>query len=154
LLLRKSSNRYYLVVNHQKENDPIFQPLKMALGYNGKPGWIRGRVPGNNNAFWAEAISIKLEVKNDQLWLLLKPDLWVTPLTERQNSVDFLRSKRRYRYNPKSYEILDSWIRIIFGTVGGNREVTVSCFPNTSFPAAFKINTRSAFSLEESANAA
>lgn len=154
LLLRKSSNRYFLVVDHQKDNDEIFQPLKMALGFKGKPGWIRGRVQENNNAFWAEAISIKLEERNGQLWLLLKPDIWVTPLTERQNSVDFLRTKRRYRYNPKSYEILDSWIRILFGAVGGNREVTISCFPETSFPAAFKINTRSAFSLEEAANAA
>lgn len=153
LLLKKYYNRYFLVIGHQNESDLIFQPLKKALGFNGKPSWICGRIKGNNNAFWGEAISIKLEHRNGSLWLLLKPDIWVTPLSERQNSVDFLRQKRGNRYNSKSYAILDAWIRILFGSVGGDREIEISCFVETDFPAVFTINTRSAYSLGETAGA-
>lgn len=147
LMIRKIRKLYYLVVDREKERDAIFQPLKMILGYNDKPAWITGRVPSTNNTFWTEAISIKLEVRNGALWLLLRPDFWISPLAERQNQVcvDFMREKRRYRYNTKSSQILDAWINILFGTVG-NKESSVSCFSGSSYPISFKINTRSAYS--------
>ena len=147
LLLRRNKRKtYYAVVYQKDENNPIFQPLKDALRYQGKPGYITGPVPGLNKVFWTEALSIGLEEKNGLLWLMIRPDIWISPLSMREDSTEFLRRKKIFRYNNQSYLLLDAWIRILFGTVGSGEEVMVSCYPDTDYSAPFKISTRTAFS--------
>jgi len=152
LLLRRKNRTYYAVVNQKNVNNPLLQPLKDALGYQGKPGYITGSVPGRSKTIWAEALSIKLEERSGSLWLLIRPDIWVSPLSERVNTTDFLRSKKIHRYNNQSYQLLDAWIRILFGSVGEGQEVVVSCFSNTDYAPIFKVSTRTAFSRGSGAN--
>jgi hypothetical protein len=152
LTLRRKGKSYYAVVNHVDVNNSLLQPLKDAVGYQGKPGYITGSVPGLNKAFWAEALSIKLEKRSGSLWLLIQPDIWVTPLSMRENATDFLRNKRIRRYNRQSYQLLNAWIQILFGSVGEGQEVSVSCFPNTDYAPTFKVSTRTAYSYGGGAN--
>ncbi len=70
----------------------------------------------------------------------------------RENATDFLRSKKIHRYNNQSYQLLDAWIKVLFGTVGDGREVSVSCLSNTDNAPIFKVSTRTAFSRGGSAN--
>jgi hypothetical protein len=152
LLLRRKDRTYYAVVNHEKVGDPILEPLKSAVGYKGASGYVTGSVRGVKDTFWAEALSIKLEERSGSLWLLIRPDIWVTPLACRESATDFLRSKRIYRYNPQAYRVLDAWIKMLFGTVGEGEEVSVSCFSDTERAPIFKISTRTAFSRGGGAN--
>jgi len=112
----------------------------------GKAGYIAGSLPKLNSAFWAEALSIKLEERGGSLWLLIRPDIWITPLSMRGNATDFLRSKKIYRYNNQSYQLLDAWIRVLFGSVGAGQEVRVSCFTDADYMPTFGVSTRTAFS--------
>lgn len=146
VVLRRKGRTYYAVVNHTEVDNSLLQPLKDALGDRGVPGYLTGPVAGLNSSFWAEALSIKIEARNGSLWLLIRPDIWITPLWMRENATDFLRRKKIYRYNPQSYRLLDAWIKVLFGTVGEGQEVSVSCLPNTDCAPTFKVSTRTAFS--------
>jgi hypothetical protein len=75
-------------------NNSIFQPLKEAVEYQGKPSYISGSVAGLDKVFWAEALSIKLEERSGVLWLLIQPDIWISPMTMREKATDFLRKKK------------------------------------------------------------
>lgn len=153
LYVRKDYNRYYLVVNHHEADNPVFNNLKKALGYKGNLGLICGSVSGSDKALWAEAVSIKLELRNNCLFLLIRPDIWISPLAEKRNNIEFLKSRKRFRYNMQSYQILDSWIEILIGSIGHNQEISIQCFEESDFPIEFIINTRSAYSRKESVDA-
>lgn len=146
LLLRKRNKTYYIVIDGKQSRDDLFSPLAQALAFKGQPGYISGNVPKLASARWAEAVSVRLEEKNGCLWLLLRPDIWISPLSERDNATPFIRQKKLYRYNPKSYAVLDAWISILIGAVGKGSEARVGCHRDTEFPAEFVIGTRTGFS--------
>jgi hypothetical protein len=95
--------------------------------------------------FWAEAVALHLEERNGSLWLLLRPDVWITPLAQRDEATDFLRARKLKRYNAQSFEILSAWIRILLGDLGG-APAKVTAFPDKEYSAAFEISTRTAYS--------
>lgn len=147
LFLRRSKSRtYFAVVQYDAANDDIFLPLRNVLAYRDKPGYITGNVPGLKDVTWAESVSIRLEERCGRLWVMLRPDIWIKPLARRQEARDFLRKRRLYRYNNKSYDLLDAWIGILLGSVGAGDSAQVSCFPNAEHRAVFEIGTRSAYS--------
>ncbi|MGD0232722.1 MAG: SIR2 family protein [Syntrophorhabdales bacterium] len=152
LLFRERFRTKYAVVDPKESNTSLFTPLKTVLGYANKPGQISGAVPGVKGATWAEALFIKLEEKNGALWLLIRPDIWIEPGTMREAAVSFIRSKKTYRYNPKSHHLLNAWIQVLFGTVGAGESAEMSCFSHSTFPATFTVSTRSAFSRKEGAH--
>jgi hypothetical protein len=145
LLLRKKGSAYYAVVDPHHHDDARLTPLKNALGGRAD-GSLCGYVPGLVNTFWDEAVRLKLDERGGVLWLLLEPDVWITPLRQRDDAKEFLRVRRLKRYNNKAYEILNAWIEILLGAVGQGRSVTVSYAPTSDYPAAFAISTRSGFS--------
>lgn len=140
--LRRQGRTKYAVAKHDEANKDIYQPLRRAL--KGSP--IHGDVPGLKDVHWAEAAAIRVEVRAGRLWLLLRPDVWIHPLRQREHATDFLRKRKLKRWNAQAYEILSAWIQILVGDVGMAQTVTVSAFPDTDFPAVFEISTRSAFS--------
>lgn len=150
LQLRRDRNHFYVIVDHKKAADTAFNAMKTTVGYKGSAGIICGSV--KRDLFWSEAVSIRLEERNGSLWLLLRPDIWITPMSERKNCLEFISGKKKFRYNQKANELLDAWITALLGGTGGN-EVEISCLPNADFPAKFMLNTRSAFSRRENANA-
>jgi hypothetical protein len=144
-LLLRNDKGFVLTIDHRGANDPLFKPLFDTLKErNGKSCPISGILPSNKDVVWAEAVKIKMEVRNNQLFLLIRPTIWIEPKTERQNAIEFIKNRLRYRYNSITHNLLNDWIQILFG--GVNKEVTVSCFNDSNFPAVFKINTRTAYS--------
>jgi hypothetical protein len=97
-------------------------------------------------ATWAECVALRLQERNGQLWLLLHPDIWISPLSSRRDAIEFMKSRRRYRYNPQANAVLDAWITILLGAVGGRDPVTVTAYAGTEHSPAFSVGTRTAFS--------
>lgn len=152
LVLRRKGKTRYAVVDYRGVDNSTLQPLKDAVGSKGIPGHVSGPVPNLSDVFWAEALSIKLEERSGLLWLLIRPDIWITPLSMRESATDFLRRKRIYRYNAQSCQLLDAWIKLLCGSVGDGGEVSFSCYPNTDFAAIFKVHTRTAYSRNGGTN--
>lgn len=154
LHLRKNRRQFFAVVDDRQESDTIFNVLKHAARYTDRQGnETLGAICGKYrpNIFWAEAVSIRLEEKNGQFWLLLRPDIWLKPLAERQIYRDNIREKKRFRYNPRAYDFLNAWITILLGETGGN-DIALEHFSDTDFPIKFVVNSRSAYSRREGNN--
>lgn len=144
LLLRYRHRSGYIVIRSDVANDPLFQQLKQSLSYSDNQGIINGKVPYLPDTTWAEAISFNIENRGNSLWLLIEPDIWISPLSMRENARDFLRSRKLMRYNNRAYDLLNAWITILFGSIGG-QEVSISCFPGLNYAPNFTVNTRTAF---------
>jgi len=149
LKLRKDRTTFYVIVDHAQVTNAALSPLKNAAGYQGRAGAICGSVKAG--VFWSEAVSLRLEERNGVLWLLLRPDVWISPMVERQNCLDFVKGRKKYRYNQKANEFLDAWVQVLLGELGG-KEIEITYLPQSDFPAKFTINTRSAFSGKEVLN--
>jgi hypothetical protein len=145
LQLEREYKTFYAVVKHDAANDDIFRPLRDVLSALGKPGVIAGTVPGMPRVQWAEAVAIKLEERNGRLFLLLRPDVWVSPEVPRRDATEFLRGKKLRRWNAQSNSLLNEWIGLLLGAIGG-ASATVASFADSEHPCAFEISTRSAYS--------
>ena len=152
LSLRRSKRTWYAVVQHAQRTHDTFLPLRMALGFNGTLGRTHGGVPGLQEVYWAEAISLRIEERNGELWLLLRPDIWVSPLREREKASDFLRQRKLKRWNSQSYETLSAWVGLLLGAVGGARVAEVVAHAGSEYGAKFEISTRTAYSRRSPAN--
>lgn len=146
LFHRRKGRTHYAVVQNDAANNKLFSRLRNDLGYRGKQAYIAGNVPGLQDVTWAECVSIQLEERGGCLWVMLRPDIWIKPLSRRQEASDFLRQRRLKRYNNQSYRILDAWIEILLGSVGRGNAVKVSCFQGADYSAEFGIGTRTAYS--------
>jgi hypothetical protein len=151
VLLRKKGKTYYAVVDYRQADDERCASLKKAVGFRGNPGSICGTVRELSDTHWSECIKLRLEERAGVLWLLLEPDVWIKPLTNREDAQNFLRSRKLKRYNNQSYDILDAWIEILIGPIGHGATVTVTYGANTDYPASFTVSTRTAFSRRASA---
>jgi hypothetical protein len=143
LSLKRKGLAYFAYVSNQ--NAPIFQNLRLILGYQGKPGYISGNVTGVADATWSEAISMQLDFKDGKAWLLLKPDIWISPKEKREEAIEFLRKRRLNRYNPKQSALLDAWITILFGSFGP-KVVQASLYSGADYPVEFEIWLQTAYS--------
>jgi hypothetical protein len=152
LNLRKSGRTWYVVVKHDRATSDTLMPLRRALGSSGNPGRINGNVPGQCDVYWSEAISIRIEERDDALWLLLRPDIWISPLTERPRAIDFLRKRKLKRYNNQSFEVLSAWVSILLGAIGRPQVAEVAAHAGSEHSAIFGISTRTAYSRGSSAN--
>ena len=147
LMLRKKGRSYFAVVNYEKIDDPRLDALKKAVGFGNSSSTIVGNIPGRANTFWAEALKMKVERRDEKWWLLIEPDIWVYPLSEREEVVDFLSHKRSKRYNVQAFNILNAWIQLLCGFVGhSEKTIIATCYGNTNYPAQFSLNTRTAYS--------
>jgi hypothetical protein len=145
LQLERQYKTFYAVVKPEEAGVDEFRPLREALSAFGKPGTIAGIVPDSAKVPWSEAVALRLEERNGQLWLLLRPDVWVSPEMPRGEAVEFLRDKKLRRWNRQSNELLNVWIRLLLGQIGG-ATATVNSFPGSEYPCSFEISTRSAYS--------
>jgi hypothetical protein len=145
LQLERQHGIFYAVVRHEEATSDAYKPLRETLSAFGKPGAIAGFVPKLNRVQWAEAVAMRLEERNGKLWLLLRPDVWVSPEAPRQEARDFLRARKLYRYNNQSNALLSEWINLLLGHVGGAAAKVVS-FPGSDQPCTYEISTRSAYS--------
>ncbi len=156
LLLRKQGKTWYAITYHVEANSDALKPLRDALSWkdvNGKfhPGVVNGQVPGLKDVYWAEAVSLKVEERNGQLWLLLQPDVWISPYKMREEATDFLYNKKIRRYNKQASQILSAWIEIFLGGIGKG-DANIIAYKGTEHPAEFQISMRSAFSRRSGKN--
>ena len=153
LILRKKGSSYFAVVNREKINDPKLDALKGAVGFRKSLCPIFGSIPGKVDTFWAEALKMKVDFRDGKWWLLVEPDIWVSPLSERENVIDFLRDKKLRRYNGHAFNILNAWINLLCGSVGyGDNIFFAKCYGKTDYPAQFGVNTRTAYSRRGGGN--
>lgn len=144
VVIRRKDRVWYAVINHRESNNALLTPMRIALGNRNIP--LNGPVPKLSETFWAECVSLRLEERNGAAFLMIRPDVWINPLVKREEATAFLREKKLRRWNPIAYRLLDSWIALLVGSVGSGQDAQVSCFQNTKYPVAFKLNTRSAYS--------
>ena len=151
VVIRRKDKTWYAVVDHRESKNALLVPMRNALGNRNIP--LNGAVPKLSDTFWAECASLKLEERNGSAWLMIRPDVWITPLASREQATTFLREKKLRRWNPIAYRLLDAWIGLLVGSVGTAQEAQISCFQNAKYPAAFTLNTRSAYSRRGGAHA-
>lgn len=132
LRLLKRFGKFYAVVStkHPKYGE-VELILKNALkkwDYNQKkmlpPAALAGKIPNTEGTFWMEAVELSFELIDNKFWLVLNPDIWIEPGHNRKDVVDFLREKRRFRYNQVQNLLIDAWAKILMGD-----EKTVSLKP-------------------------
>lgn len=150
LLLRKGGNTWYAITHHKETNSNALKPLRDAFSWTDQngilhSGVVNGQARGFKDVYWAEAVALRIEERNGKLWLLLKPDVWISPNKMREEAIDLLHKKKMRRYNKQAFKILSAWIEILLGGIGkGN--ATIIAYRGTEYPAQFQINMRSAFS--------
>lgn len=107
---------------------------------------LAGRVP-KVGIWWAEAISIRLELRQGRLWLLFEPTTWVDNLPDRRVSdevKEFHRQRAASRYNQKWNQLLDAWSSLI---TGGQNSARLAAFGIADgVDAVFEINRTTAYS--------
>lgn len=106
LSFRKIRNTYYIVPKEENINDTLFVELRTFTDS------IAGTLLPS--AQWFECLKVKIDFKNDSFWLVVKPDIWIDPSSEREKYISFLRNRSKNRYNDKQNIILDIWKKIIF----------------------------------------
>ncbi|CCN21270.1 SIR2-like domain protein [Bordetella bronchiseptica B18-5 (C3)] len=156
LLLRKQGKTWYAITHHKEVNSNTLKPLRDALSWSDRDGKlnsgsVNGQVFGLKDVYWAEAVSLKVEERNGKLWLLLKPDIWISPNAMRDNATEFLYKKKIRRYNKQAFQILSAWIEILLGGLGKG-DALVTAYSNTEHPASFQVSMRSAFSRRGAKN--
>jgi hypothetical protein len=144
VVIRRKDRTWFAVTDHRESQNSLLTPLKQALGDGDRP--LNGTVPKLADTFWAECVSLRLEERNNAIWLMMRPDIWISPLVNRELAKTFLREKKLRRWNATAYRLLDAWIGLLVGSVGEGDQVQVSCFQNTKFPVSFTLNTRSGYS--------
>ncbi|WP_235024190.1 SIR2 family protein [Caballeronia cordobensis] len=156
LVLRKQRKTWYAITDHKEASSDTLKPLREALSWKDRDGKmhngvVNGQVAGLKDVYWAEAVSLRVEERNGQIWLLLKPDIWISPNKMREQATDFVYKKKIRRYNKQASEILSAWIKILLGSIGKG-EAIVTAYKGTDHPAQFQIITRSAFSKRSGTN--
>lgn len=96
---------------------------------------------------WSEALRISLDMKNERLWLLFDPDVWIWPPRSRMDAIEFLDRRRGNRYNQKYNELLSAWSNIILGTDVPGKEIHFRAFDSKEGAGnpLFVIGSRTAF---------
>lgn len=152
LLARTRKNSAYVIVDPHTDDVGALEPLFQVAG---KPS---GMIPGlftpptedfpSQQIGWSEALRISVEYKNNKLWLLIDPDIWIWPPRSKQEAVNFLDKRRSNRFNERYNELLNAWISILLSSNKRDAEVQISAFSNgndTENPS-FRIGRRTAFS--------
>lgn len=139
LFLRRKDRTYYAVVRHDSMDSPLFHKLKSSFNP------IAGNAPGLRDVTWAECVSIRLEMRGGKPWIALKPDIWIKPLDNRKDAIDFLRARQIKRWNKSAYQLLDIWIEILLGSIGSGSAIK-TCHQDTDNSASFEVGTRTAYS--------
>jgi hypothetical protein len=152
--LQAKTTRYesLLIADGQPESREALASIAQIVG-SATSGKVSGlKAPATDefpeeDVTWAEAARISVEYKNGRAWLLIDPDIWITPKRARKDATTFLDGRRADRFNAKYNDLLDAWIRVILGTPERGTEVTVQPFEagNETENPQFRLGSRSAY---------
>jgi len=144
VVLRKRRREYFAVASNRREHIDYLAPLASAVGGGKFRAPVTGVVP-RSDLSWAEAVSIRLDVRQGQAYLALNPLIWIAPMARREEATEFMRAREVKRYNSTSNAILDAWIRLLVGGAKNGENVKLTAFAGGDQPAPFLINNRTAF---------
>ena len=140
LLGCRRKNLNALAVNPKDVDNSNYAPLRAALGD------LSGTIP-KLGIWWSEAINIRLELRLDQLWLLIEPSSWVDSLPGRRvpdEVKEFHRNRSALRYNKKWNSLVEAWSSVL---TGGKASAKVTALGiSDGIDATFEINRITAFS--------
>jgi hypothetical protein len=127
--------------------------LKSACG-----GSLSGTVPKTSLA-WAEAVGLSIERRQQAWWLLVVPEVWVSPPTgpqtdenrsqlriEQMAAAFFVQQRRATRYNRDANAILDAWVRLLCAGRGPREVRTWNLGPADGLDPTFEVDGHTAFS--------
>ena len=88
-----------------------------------------------------------MDVRHDNVWLLIDPDVWIWPSRSRRDAKEFLDQRRRDRFNRKYDRLLSAWLQIILGTdqSGAEIELKLSTGPGSAGNPDFLVGGQTAF---------
>jgi NAD-dependent SIR2 family protein deacetylase len=141
LLARRRHHAHLLAIDPRLSDDAQFGILRRAVR-----GSVSGDLPGGIG-WWSDGIILRLERRDNRLWLLFEPTTWVGDLAKNADYEavkEFQRQRSASRYNDRWSVLLDAWSEIISG---GAKTATLSAFGITEgVDAVFEIGSRTAFS--------
>jgi hypothetical protein len=135
------------------QGESSFQRLREACGS------LTGTVP-NTPLSWAEAVELSIERVGSSWWLLLAPEVWVSPIprdgegeatvvqmrAQRAAAAELVRRRRAQRYNRDANAILDAWVKLLCAGRGPREVRTWNLASGDGVDPAFEIVGISAFS--------
>ncbi|MGJ3258014.1 MAG: SIR2 family protein [Rhodospirillales bacterium] len=152
LLCRTNRSGSFLIADAHAQDQGCYQPLFDVVGR--LHGDIRGlftevseKFPESRQIGWAEALRVSIDVRGDNIWLQLDPDIWIWPIHAKRIATDFLDERRGDRLNAKYNAIIDAWVRIALGTDERNTEVSLKPFDegDDAENPTFRVGSRTAF---------
>lgn len=140
LISFKRGNNHVLAINYKDTRNHHYDPLRAVCSP------LAGKVP-KAGISWAEALMVRLELRQHALWLLFEPTTWIESLPGRKVSDDekeFHRHRAASRYNKIWNQLMVAWSAML---TGGNQIVKLAAFnTNTGVDAIFEISGHTAFS--------
>lgn len=152
LLARSRGYSSYVIVDLKASAHPDLAPLSRIVGRTS--GSVQGLAtsptpehPKAEQVRWAEALRVTVNERNDQLWMLVHPDLWIWPPRARRDAQDFMEQRRRDRFNRKYNEILDAWLRVVLGSHKRGAKIAIAPFDGSDAieNPRFVLGSRTAF---------
>jgi hypothetical protein len=130
--------------------DPKASSLARLKSACGDP--LSGTVP-KTSLLWAEAAGLSIERRDGAWWLLVVPEIWVSPpkdrsaqRTEQMTAGTFIQQKRATRYNRTANALLDAWVRLLCAGLGPRQVKTWNLGPAEGIDPVFEIDGHTAFS--------
>ena len=153
VLSRRRGSSTYLIVERNAVDAAAFQTVFEQTGKT--TGLIPGlsvppsdRGDGTEKVFWSEAVKIDLAVADGRNWLLLTPDVWITPLFAREHATEWLSKRRADRQNAKHDALVSAWAGVLMEEAEPGAEVAVTAYDGENSPAnpKFVFTNRTGFS--------
>ena len=133
LLTRTRGNGAYVIADNRSPAQAGLRPIAEVVGTTS--GLVPGlstsptsQFPNSEPVRWAEALRVKVDERNGQLWLLIHPDLWIWPPRARSDAQEFMARRRRDRFNRKYNRLLDAWLKLTLGPHRHADDIQVSPF--------------------------
>lgn len=140
LVAHRRNHLNVLAINHKDLTNSVYDPLRQVC----KP--LAGKLPKEGIA-WSEALTVRLELRQQHVWLLFEPTTWIESLPGRRVSEDekeFHRERAARRYNKVWNQLLESWAQVL---TAGQKIANLKAFDSSSgVDAEFVMGSTTAFS--------
>jgi hypothetical protein len=127
-------------VDTTRNSEHILDDLRAATGS------ISGIIP-QTPLKWTEGIRVRLEYKQEGLWLVIVPFVWAEKQADDAawaTAREFIRERRAARFNQSWNRLLEAWVKII---TSGQSVTEVRAFATgAGNDAVFSIGSTTAFS--------
>ena len=156
LLMRRNRSGLHLIVDKGTQDVGCLEKLQQACGA------LWGTIPGLSipESDWhdavdkvdfAESVQISLSVVEGQMWLMLRPNVWIWPSFARRDAADWLDQRKKDRRNDVFNELLNAWVSVLLDDPNREEIVRVSFFDGDASPEnpSFLISSRTGYSLKE-----